>query len=81
MDIEKLLKSMIRNKHKPDMHSFNAKINNGSVYVEFANEKFYITCFVSMDSGQEVKTIACGDIHECHDKLVELGVKPETVDM
>ena len=81
MNIEKVLKNMVRNKNRPDLHSFCAKTRNGSVFVVYANEQFRVSCFIAKDCGQDVENIVCGSIQECLNKLAELGIKPETIEM
>lgn len=80
-NIEKILKNMVRNKNRPDLHSFCAKTKDGSVFVVYANERFYINYFITKEDGQDVEDIICNSVQECYNKLAELGIKPETIEM
>lgn len=60
--ILKLLRKLHRNRHKPDLHSFKAKIYNGVVYVEAEWSGIFIEFFTCDGEGKETRESWAGTI-------------------
>lgn len=78
--ILKLLQKLHRMRHKPDLHSFKAKIKAGVVYVEAEEDAIFIAAFTYDAAGKETRTRWAIPIEVAADKLEKLGIDLATVE-
>lgn len=79
--VEETLKYIKRREYTDDLHSFVATIENGRTFVSYWNKKFYVTCYVWRRDEEDTLEFIFDNIDECRNKLIELGIKPETIDI
>lgn len=78
--ILKLLQKIHRMRHKPDLHSFKAKIQDGVVYVEAEEDAIFMEIFIYDAEGHENRERWVGAITEAATKLERLEIDPATVE-
>lgn len=78
--ILKILQRLHRMRHKPDLHSFKAKIKDGVAYVEAEEDGIFIECFTYDDEGNETRERWVGPIPEAVRELHERGLELKSVE-
>lgn len=76
--IKKLLEKCKRNKNKPDLHSFTARIKNGKVFVNYA-EVFNITV-IKFTSGEDTREHYNLNLPKTIELLEQLEIDIDSVD-
>lgn len=78
--ITKLLQKLHRMRHKPDLHSFKAKITAGVVYVEAEEDAIFIEAFIYDEEGRELREYGCYPLGEAAHRLACLGIDLASVE-
>lgn len=79
-NILKLLQKLHKMRHKPDLHSFKAKIKSGVVFVEAEEDAIFMEIFIYDADGHENRERWVGAITEAATKLERLEIDPATVE-
>lgn len=78
--ITKLLKKLHQRRHKPDLHSFKAKIAAGVVFVEAEEDAIFIEAFIYDEEGRELRERWCDRLDVAARRLECLGLDLATVE-
>lgn len=78
--ILELLEKIHRMRHKPDLHSFKAKIKAGVVYVEAEESVIFMEFFTYDDKGNETRRRFTGSIPEAASELEKQEIDLATVE-
>jgi len=79
--IFKLLQKLNRKPLKEDLHSFRAKIKNGIVFVECRGYEIYIESFEYDKNGKETRKTWAGVPIASANRLYELGLDLESIEI
>ena len=79
--VRKTLEYIKRREHTPDLNSFVATVENGRAFVAYHNKKFCVTCYRWIGNTEETLEYQYDKIEDCHSKLLELKIKPETIEI
>lgn len=78
--ILKRLQKLHRMRHKPDLHSFKAKIKNGVVYVESEEDAIFMEFFTYDDAGNETRARWVGSVAGAARELESRGIDLASVE-
>lgn len=78
--ILKLLQKLHRMRHKPDLHSFKAKMKDGLAYVEAQWDGFYVVFFTYDAEGNEIRESWTGSTAATARELERRGLDLATVE-
>ena len=78
--IFKWLQKCNKNAHKPDLHSFKAKIKDGVVWVDCRGYEVFIESY-TFDNGNEIRTQWAGTIVAAANRLEALEMDFHSIDM
>lgn len=78
--ILKLLQRLHRMRHKPDLHSFKAKIKDGVVFVEAQWDGFSVDFFTYDDAGNETREHWVGSTAKTARELERRGLDLDSVE-
>lgn len=81
---EKLFKFLLkcnRNHNTPDLHSFTAKIRNGTVFVDCRGYETYVESIIYDKNGNEKKSKFVGTTIAAANRLEMLGIDLDSICM
>lgn len=79
--IFKFLQNCNKQRHTPDLHSFKAKIEKGTVWVECRGFEVFIESLTYNDKGLEIRTPWVGNTVAAANRLELLKMDFNTIDM
>ena len=77
----KFLQKCCRRHNVHDLHSFQANVKNGVVFVDCGEHKIFVESFIYDDSGNETRSEFAGAIIEVANHLEMLGIDFDSIEM